>query len=55
MGKIEPLLQERRHEYRSLVVRKHLKLIYYIKDNVIYIANLWDTRREPQQLKEEIK
>lgn len=53
MGKIEPLLLGRRYEYRSLVVHKRLKLIYYVKDDVIYIANLWDTRKEPQRLTEE--
>lgn len=54
MGKLEPLLLERRrYEYRSLVVHKRLKLVYYIKDDIIYIANLWDTRQEPHQLAEE--
>ena len=31
MGKVEPLLADRtRHQYRSLVIHEHFKLIYYI-------------------------
>lgn len=55
MGKVEPLLTGRRFEYRSLVVHEHYKLVYYICENsgVIYITNLFDTRREPQALEQE--
>ena len=57
LGKVEPLLIGRRHEYRSLVVHEHYKLIYFIseKDNVIYITDLFDTRREPQSLIQETR
>lgn len=46
----------RRFEYRSLVIHEHYKLIYYINDNngVIYITDLFDTRREPKRLAENI-
>ena len=57
MGKIEPLLAGRkRHQYRSLVVHEHFKLIYYIDqpNAILYIADLWDTRREPSRLAGEI-
>ena len=49
IGKVEPLLAGRRYIYRSLVVHKYFKLIYYIDESrqTIYIAALWDTRREP--------
>lgn len=30
LGGFEPLLAERRREYRSLVVHEHYKLVYYI-------------------------
>ena len=43
----EPLLAGRKRQYRSLVVHKLFKLVYYVKDNTLYIAALWDTRREP--------
>lgn len=49
IGKIEPLLEGRKTSFRSLVVHKHFKLIYYLNDSqqTLYIAALWDTRREP--------
>ena len=53
IGKVEPLLvHKKRHEYRSLVVHKHFKLIYYVESacDTIYIVDLWDTRREPAAL-----
>ena len=53
MGKIEPLLINRKgHEYRSLVIHEHFKLIYYIdlSQNILYIVDFWDTRREPSRL-----
>lgn len=42
---------------RSLVVHEHFKLIYYIDlpHNTLYIADLWDTRREPSRLAEPLK
>ena len=58
MGKAEPLLADRtRHQYRSLVIHEHFKLIYYIDlpHDTLYIADLWDTRREPSRLAEQIK
>ena len=47
LGVEEPLLAGRKRQYRSLVVHKLFKLVYYVKDNTLYIAALWDTRREP--------
>ena len=49
LGIKEPLLASRKREYRSLVVHKLFKLVYYIDEaaNTLYIVALWDTRREP--------
>lgn len=55
LGGIEPLLAERRREYRSLVVHEHYKLVYYIKGNNLYIVDIWDTRREPAKLARRIR
>lgn len=55
LGIIEPLLVERRREYRSVVVHEHYKLIYYIKGKSLYITDLWDTRREPAKLARRIR
>lgn len=49
MGKIEPLLNNRSRSYRSIVINKQNKLIYYIESETIFIVDFWDTRREPQQ------
>lgn len=50
IGATEPLLLNRRKTYRSIVINKLSKLIYYIKGDTLYIADFWDTRREPKSL-----
>lgn len=57
LGKREPLLRERRREYRSLVIHKLFKLIYYINHSKqrIVIADLWDVRRQPAKLASRIR
>ena len=49
IGKVEPLLQGRSLQFRSLVIHKHYKLVYHYDEvkQLIRIAALWDTRREP--------
>lgn len=49
MGKIEPLLQNASVAYRSFVINKLNKIIYFVNEetDTIEIAALWDTRREP--------
>ena len=48
-GKIEPLLADRSKLYRSIVLSKQNKIIYYIQDDTIYIVDFWDTRCEPKK------
>lgn len=55
MGIVEPLLAQRRHEYRSFVVHEHYKLVYYIIEDTLYIVDLWDTRRKPKGLAHRIQ
>lgn len=52
LGPIEPLLENRSRTYRSLLVHKHFKLIYYISTSkeTLYLVALWDIRREPSRL-----
>lgn len=50
LGKTEPLLANRKRAYRSIVAHRNFKLIYYVEGDTVYIANLWDTRREPTRL-----
>lgn len=54
LGRIEPLLENCKEQYRSIVVNRLSKIIYYINGEVIEIVALWDTRREPlSQVEEE--
>lgn len=52
LGSPEPLLADCKREFRSLVIHKHYKLVYWIDEphNKLYIVDLWDTRREPSKL-----
>lgn len=55
IGKVEPLLANRTHLYRSVVINKLNKLIYYIENETIIIADFWDTRREPKEQANQIR
>ena len=55
LGHYEPLLANYVQGYRSIVINKLTKLIYYIKGNELLISALWDTRREPNSLAKDIK
>ena len=48
MGKIDPLFPHRKHTYRSFVVRRLNKIVYFAKGDTLHIAAFWDTRREPK-------
>ena len=49
---IEPELIGFAHTYRSLIVKKTYKIIYYIKDDTVFISALFDCRQNPQKLKD---
>lgn len=53
-GAIEPFLANRKKSYRSLVVEKHFKLIYYIEKGILFITSVWDTRRDPDYLSHKV-
>ena len=55
LGPVEPLMADRASTYRSVVVAKVNKIVYRIVDDRIEIADLWDCRREPKALAEEVK
>lgn len=48
LGKVEPLLAQRKKVYRSIVLTKKNKLVYTIDKDSICVHALWDTRREPK-------
>ncbi len=47
LGPVEPLLDDPRWEYRSVVVARLNKIVYRIVDDRIEIVAFWDCRREP--------
>lgn len=57
LGFPEPILTGRSRSYRSLMINEHFKLVYYYDEpkDIIYIIDLWDTRREPQSLSKRIR
>ena len=55
IGAIEPLLQNRARSYRYVIIRHQTKLVYFVDNDTIVIANVWDTRREPKSQVKEIK
>jgi len=52
MAPIEPELIGYSNTYRSLVVEKSYKVIYFIEDDSIIISALFDCRQDPQKLKD---
>ena len=48
IGKIDSLFAHRKQTYRSIIVRRLNKVVYYVKGDTIHIAAFWDTRREPK-------
>ncbi|GHT02568.1 hypothetical protein FACS189440_05640 [Bacteroidia bacterium] len=54
MAAVEPILAGCTEIFRSLVVRRHYKVIYYIEDETIYIVTIWDCRQDPKRLWNEV-
>jgi plasmid stabilization system protein ParE len=50
-GSKEPLLKLRKFEYRYLVEGNY-KIIYWVENNYVNIAAVFDTRQNPQRIKD---
>ena len=50
MGQIEPLLEGSRYEFRRLIIGHLTKIIYRVSEEHIEIADVWDTRKSPEEL-----
>ena len=50
MGQIEPLLEGSQYEFRRLVIGHLTKIIYRVAEERIEIADVWDTRKNPEEL-----
>lgn len=55
LGKIDPLFAHRKQIYRSIIIRRFNKVVYYIKNETINIVAFWDTRREPNNQASQVK
>lgn len=55
IGKIEPLLENRHLTYRCLIVRRLNKIIYFVDNNCITIADFWNLRQSPKNLQKRVK
>ena len=42
IGLREPLMAERPEGFRSVVVHRNCKLVYYVDGDTVYIADVWD-------------
>ena len=53
----EPLLKGAAHFYRARHINKRFKLIYRYEETIdtVYIEDIWDTRRSPENLRKRIK
>lgn len=51
IGRKENLLAQRKHEYRFILERNY-KIIYWIEDNYIKIAAIFDSRQNPEKIKQ---
>ena len=51
----EPLLEDEAITYRSYVLNRLNKIIYYIENDHVEIADFWDVRRDPGALVDRIK
>lgn len=50
------LIDRRKYIYRSYIVSKHNKFIYTVNSNgEVTIIDIWDMRRDPNNLKKRIK
>ena len=47
IGPIAPLYADLTMTYQSVIINGLNKMVYFIKDDIIYIVDFWDTRREP--------
>ena len=50
LGPKEPLLNDRKREYRFLVV-KNYKITYYLDLPIVYIMSIFDVRQNPDKIK----
>ena len=48
IGQIDPLFSDRAMTYRSVIINGLNKLVYFVKEDTVYIVGFWDIRQEPK-------
>lgn len=49
LGAVESLIKDPDHEYRRLI-EGHYKIIYWIEERDVRIADIFDSRRDPSEM-----
>ena len=52
---IDPLFGDRANTYRSTLINRRSKMVYYVVDDEIHIAAFWDCRRDPVAQAKKVK
>ncbi|MBQ3657931.1 MAG: type II toxin-antitoxin system RelE/ParE family toxin [Bacteroidales bacterium] len=55
MGALDPRLSDRSKSYRSIIVNKLNKMVYYVEDNAVIIIAFWDCRRDADGQTQQLK
>ena len=55
IGHPEPLLSGYNYLFRSKSVTKYYRIIYLVHEDTLWIFDFWDSRRDPQKLRERVK
>ena len=55
IGQIDPLFRDRTKTYRSVIINGLNKLVYFVSDDIIYIAAFWDTRMDDEDQAANVK
>ena len=53
-GTPESLLAGREHFYRSCILNRRIKMVYYADDSAIHVVAFWDMRMSPNRLRKTI-
>lgn len=54
LGAVEPLLEMEEPQFRHLVIRPYFKLIYFVHNQNVVLATIWDVRQNPDTLVSEL-
>lgn len=55
LGKVIPESESLSVKIRSLIIKRKNKVFYQLKDKKIYILLVWDTRKDPETLRDILK